>query len=489
MATLSQTLTQKLGIKLSPQQIQGIKLLELPTALLETRIKEELEENPVLEEKEPAQDINPLSSAQSEPTEAQSEPKNTSLEEYLKIEEASSTYKMRSNNFSTDDREPQSNISQGKSLTQWLTEQLLYCSLSAKQQLIANFVIGTLDDDGYLRRDDQSILDDLAFTGGLDVQEDELQEVISIIQTLEPAGVGARTLSESLLIQLSQSEHPNSASRHAVRILKEFFVEFTKKHYDKICTRMGISKDQLRDALELIKSLNPKPANGYNEEGVDNAPVIIPDFILDYNQSEDIFDLQLSTNGLPELRINNTYARMAQEVLETKNQSQSQREALGFIRGKIESARWFIAAIKQRQETLMHTMRVILEFQKEYFKEGEISKLRPMILKDIALKTGFDISTISRVVNSKYIRTHFGVFLLKTLFSEGVLNETGEEVSTIEVKRILREFVDQEDPRHPLTDENLMTMLADRGFRIARRTVAKYREMMEIPVARLRKGL
>ncbi len=489
MASLSQTLSQKLNIKLSPQQIQGIKLLELPTALLETRIKEELEENPMLEEKEPSLEDLPNDSSANEAAPRESESQNTSLEEYLKIEEASSNYKLRSNNFSTDDQQPQSNISQGKSLAQWLGEQLLFCSLTPKEQLIAVFIIGTLDDDGYLRRDDQSIIDDLAFTQGLNVEHDELQSVIRTIQTLEPAGVGARSLRESLLIQLSQIEHPNAATRHARRILNEFFVEFSKKHYDKISTRMALDKEQLREALEVIKGLNPKPANGYSEEGADDAPVIIPDFILDYNQSEDIFDLHLSSKGLPELKINNTYARMAQEVLETKNQSASQREALSFIRGKIESARWFIAAIKQRQATLMHTMNVILDFQREYFKEGEVSKLRPMILKDIAQSTGFDISTISRVVNSKYIRTHFGVFLLKTLFSEGVISDSGEEVSTIEVKRILREFVDNEDPRHPLTDENLMLMLADRGFRIARRTVAKYREMMEIPVARLRKEL
>ncbi|MFI3294725.1 MAG: RNA polymerase factor sigma-54 [Rikenellaceae bacterium] len=475
MANLSQTLSQRLNIKLSPQQIQGIKLLELPTTQLEARIKEEIEENPVLEE----------SPSQNE----EGESRDSTIEEYLRAEEGASSFKLRTNNYSKDDKEHRPTLSGGKSLAESLAEQLSFYDLSPKEQSIAQFIIGTLDDDGYLRRDNISLLDDLAFTQGIEVEEPQLEEVISIIQQLEPLGVGARDLSECLLLQLEQMPHPNSTTRYAIRILRDFFGEFLKKHYDRICQRMAIDQDSLREAIDLIMSLNPKPSNGYSDESVESAPVIIPDFLLDYNSVDDIFDLQLSTRGVPQLKISSTYARMAEETLQKEARSESEKEALNFIKGKIESARWFIAAIKQRQLTLTRTMSVILDFQRDYFKEGDPSCLRPMILKDIAELTGFDISTISRVVNSKYIQTHFGIFLLKYFFSEGIATDSGEEVSTIEIKRILREFVDSEDSLHPLTDENLMIMLQDRGFRIARRTVAKYREMMDIPVARLRRKI
>lgn len=474
MNQLSQSLQLRLLQKLSPQQIQGIKLLELPTLLLEARIKAEVEENPVLEEVENRNE--------------ESENVRSTIEDFLKAEEASNSYKLRTNNYSSDDVRYHPTIQQGKTLGDFLIEQLAYYDLDEKQLNIANFIVGTLDDDGYLRRDLETIVDDLAFTQGVIANESEVEFVIKVIQQLDPSGICARNLAECLLIQLRQLRLQTVATRHATRILKDFFNEFLKKHYDKIMTRMSISEENLRDAIEAIMSLNPKPANGYSDESVTTSPTIVPDFILDYNDDDDTFDLQLSSRGIPDLKINSSYLKMAEKAL-GGIQSETDREALQFVKQKIESARWFIAAVKQRQQTLTKTMRAILGFQREYFKEGESAKLKPMILKDIAEIAEYDISTISRVVNSKYIQTHFGVFLLKYFFSEGMITESGEEVSTLEIKRILKECVDNEDASNPLTDEALMMRLHAKGYKIARRTVAKYREMLNIPVARLRKKI
>lgn len=474
MNQLSQSLQLRLLQKLSPQQIQGIKLLELPTLLLEARIKAEVEENPVLEEVENRNE--------------ESENVRSTIEDFLKAEEASNSYKLRTNNYSSDDVRYHPTIQQGKTLGDFLIEQLAYYDLDEKQLNIANFIVGTLDDDGYLRRDLETIVDDLAFTQGVIANESEVEFVIKVIQQLDPSGICARNLAECLLIQLRQLRLQTVATRHATRILKDFFNEFLKKHYDKIMTRMSISEENLRDAIEAIMSLNPKPANGYSDESVTTSPTIVPDFILDYNDDDDTFDLQLSSRGIPDLKINSSYLKMAEKAL-GGIQSETDREALQFVKQKIESARWFIAAVKQRQQTLTKTMRAILDFQREYFKEGESAKLKPMILKDIAEIAEYDISTISRVVNSKYIQTHFGVFLLKYFFSEGMITESGEEVSTLEIKRILKECVDNEDASNPLTDEALMMRLHAKGYKIARRTVAKYREMLNIPVARLRKKI
>lgn len=476
MNQLSQSQQQRLLQRLSPQQIQGIKLLELPTLLLEARIKAEVEENPVLEEVEKRTDDSDDGSVRS------------TIEDFLRAEEASNSYKLRSNNYSSDDVQYHPTIQQGKSLSDFLNEQLAYYDLTDKQRIIADFIVGTLDDDGYLRRDMETLTDDLAFTQGMIASEDEVEAVIRVIQQLDPSGIGARNLAECLLIQLRQLRTQTNAIRHATRILSDYFDEFLRKHYDKIRSKMAISEDQLRDAIEAIMSLNPKPANGYSDESVTTSPTIVPDFILDYDEDEDTFDLQLSSRGVPELKINSSYLKMAERALGGV-QSETDREALQFVKQKIESARWFIAAVKQRQQTLSKTMRAILDFQREYFKEGDSSRLKPMILKDIAEVAGFDISTISRVVNSKYIQTHFGVFLLKYFFSEGLFTDSGEEVSTLEIKRILKECVENEDSNDPLTDEALMIRLQSKGYKIARRTVAKYREMLNIPVARLRKKL
>lgn len=476
MASISQSLEQKLQQRLSPQQIQGIKLLELPTLQLEQRVKQEIEENPVLEEEEKHED-------------EQDEKGDLSLEDYIRNEESAASYKLKTNNTSKDDEHRQPTLSQGVSLQEFLVGQLAYHDLTQKEMIIALFVIGTLDDDGYLRRPTESITDDIAFTQGVEVTDDQVEKVIGVIQTLDPAGICARNLGECLVIQLKSLRTQTPSVKLAIRVLNDYYEEFVKKHYERLIRRLGVTEDQFKEALEEIMHLNPKPTNGYTDESSAAAPNIIPDFILDYNTSEDAFELQLASRSVPDLKINNSYLKMAEKAMSGPSQTETDKEALQFIKQKIESARWFISAIKQRQETLMKTMKAILNFQRDYFVEGDEAMLRPMILKDIADMTGFDISTISRVVNSKYIQTHFGIFQLKYFFSEGLPTESGEEVSTREIKRILSENIAAENKRDPLTDEALMDLLTSKGYKIARRTVAKYREMLGIPASRLRKEL
>ena len=472
MAAISQSLEQKLQQRLSPQQIQGIKLLELPTLQLEQRVKQEIEENPVLEEEE---------------REPETDETQLTLEDYLRNEESAASYKLKVNNTSKDDDRRSPTLSQGMSLQDFLIEQLAYHDLDEREMTIARFIIGTLDDDGYLRRPVASIADDIAFTQGIEVTEQEVDRIVGVIQMLDPAGIGARNLGECLIIQLRALREQTPAVKLAIAILSDHYDAFLKKHYERMIRRLGVTEEEFRAALEEIMHLNPKPTNGYADESSAASPNIIPDFLLDYNHGN--FDLQLASRSVPDLKINSGYLRMAERALNTSEQSEADKEALQFIKQKIESAKWFISALKQRQETLMKTMRAILHFQHDFFVEGDEAKLRPMILKDIADATGFDISTISRVVNSKYIQTHFGVFLLKYFFSEGLLTESGEEVSTREIKRILAEAIDGEDKRDPLTDEALMDTLTAKGYKIARRTVAKYREMLGIPASRLRKEL
>ncbi len=474
---LSQTLSQSQLQKLSPQQIQGIKLLELPTLMLEQRIAREIEDNLVLEEEE-NQDKESTT------------PTNTSLEEYIKAEQSNSSYKLRTNNYSADDESKPRHITGGKSLLDFLTEQLSYQNLTHRQTSIANFVIGSIDDDGYLHRESEAIADDLAFKLALDVSIEEVDEVIATVQRLEPAGIAARSLAECLLIQLKNLKEQNRACRLAQKIVGKYFEEFSKRHYTQIMTKTGATEEELRDAIDVVVSLNPKPANGYSDDGYSAiSPSVVPDFTLNYNVATDDFELEMGGRPLPELRINRDYLKMAEKALMLQRKTEEDKEAIEFVRGKVESAKWFISAIKQRQQTLLTTVRAILEFQRDFFKEGDQSLLKPMILKDIANATGFDISTISRVVNSKYIETHFGTYLLKYFFSEGIATEDGGEVSTREIKRLIVEKIENESKHDPLTDEALMDMLHSKGFKIARRTVAKYREMMQIPVARLRREL
>ena len=459
--------------KLSPQQIQTIKLLELPAMQLEQRIKQEIENNIVLEE--------------DERTPEEEEPQQISVDEYLREDETPS-YKSRINNYSKDDKQRPVILSEGRSLQEYLVEQLGYRNLSEREMKLATYLVGSIDEDGYLRRELDAIADDIAFTLGIETTAEELERLLDVIHDLEPAGIGARNLRECLLLQMGQLPMNTPARRLARRILTDYFDEFVKKHYEKLIYRLQVSEEEFRDAIAEIRRLTPKPGNLYAEGGTDTTPYIVPDFILDYHDGR--FDLSLNSSNIPEVRINRRYAEMLRDMVAPDGTVKAEdREALQFVKSKIDSAKWFISAIKQRHDTLMRTMQTILDYQKEYFKDGDKSKLRPMILKDIADRTGLDVSTISRVVNSKYVQTQFGIILLKSLFSEAMQTESGEEVSSYEIKNILQQCIDEEDKRHPLTDETLMDILNSKGYRIARRTVAKYREMLNIPVARLRKQI
>lgn len=442
---------------------------------LEQRIKQEIENNIVLEEEE----------RRTEDEEQQ--PQEISVDEYLREDETPS-YKSRINNYSKDDKQRPVYLTEGRSLQEYLIEQLGYRNLPEREQRLAVYLVGSLDEDGYLRRDLESVADDIAFTVGIETTAAELERVLGVIHELEPAGVGARNLQECLLLQMDQLPSDTPARRLARRILTSYFDEFVKKHYEKLIARLQVSEEEFREAIAEIRHLSPKPGNLYAEGGTDTTPYIIPDFILDYQDGH--FQLSLNSYNVPEVRINRRYVEMIRDMVGTDGKvREKDRDAVQFVKSKIDSAKWFISAIKQRHDTLMRTMQTILDYQQEYFKDGDRSKLRPMILKDIADRTGLDVSTISRVVNSKYVQTQFGIILLKSLFSEAMQTESGEEVSSYEIKHILQECIDEEDKRHPLTDETLMDILNAKGYRIARRTVAKYREMLGIPVARLRKQI
>ena len=461
--------------KLSPQQIQMIKLLELPAVQLEQRIKQEIEDNIVLEEEE--------RSAEDE----EQPPQQISFDEYLR-EDDTPSYKSRINNFSKDDKQRPVYLTEGRSLQEYLVEQLGYRNLPERDMRLAVYLIGSIDEDGYLRRDLESVADDIAFTMGLETTAGELERLLGIIHEQEPAGIGARDLRECLLLQMAQMPVNTRPRRLARKILTSYFDEFVKKHYEKLMARLQISEDDFRDAIAEIRHLSPKPGNLYAEGGTDTTPYIIPDFILDYQDGR--FNLSLNSYNVPEVRVNRRYMEMIREMVGSDGRvREKDKEAIQFVKNKIDSAKWFISAIKQRHDTLMRTMQTILDYQQEYFKDGDKSKLRPMILKDIADRTGLDVSTISRVVNSKYVQTQFGIILLKSLFSEAMQTDSGEEVSSYEIKNILQQCIDEEDKRRPLTDETLMDILNSKGYRIARRTVAKYREMLGIPVARLRKQI
>ncbi len=459
--------------KLSPQQIQMIKLLELPTVQLEQRIKQEIEENIVLEEEERSSD--------------EEQPQEISVDDYLR-EDDTPSYKSRLNNFSRDDKQRPVYLTEGRSLQEYLIEQLGYRNLTERDVRLATYLVGSIDEDGYLRRDLESVADDIAFTQGIETTAAELERLLAIIHELEPAGVGARNLQECLLLQMNQLPLNSRARRLARKILTSYFDEFVKKHYERLMSRLQISEEDFREAIAEIRRLAPKPGNLYAEGGTNTTPYIIPDFLLDCQEGR--FQLSLNSYNVPEVRVNRRYVEMIRDMVQADGKvREADREALQFVKSKIDSAKWFISAIKQRHDTLMRTMQTILDYQQEYFRTGDQSKLRPMILKDIADRTGLDVSTISRVVNSKYVQTQFGIILLKSLFSEAMQTSSGEEVSSYEIKTLLQKCIDEEDKRHPLTDEVLMNLLNERGYCIARRTVAKYREMLGIPVARLRKQI
>ena len=489
---LKQRLTQKLLQKLSPQQIQLIKLLEVPTIQLEQRIKKEIEENPVLEEgyaREDNQDSNPDESANEEQNGAEQD--EFSLDDYIDDEEMPS-YKLSTNNYSKDDKKPDIPFSAGSSFHEHLNRQLGLQIMTEEQKVLAEYIIGNIDGDGYLRRDLEAIVDDIAFSQNISTSESELKNVLNIIQDFDPPGVGARDLQECLLLQIDKKIYFNnnlSGLNLAKIIIKDYFNEFTKKHYDKIQNRLGIDSEELKLAMNEILKLNPKPGSSFSDESEKSLEQIIPDFMLEVNNGQ--IQVNLNAKNSPELRISKDYSNMIEAYSNTRknHKSAKEKEAIMFVKQKLDSAKWFIDAIKQRQHTLMMTMNAIVEYQHDYFFDGDEKKLKPMILKDIAEKTHLDISTISRVANSKFVQTHFGIFPLKYFFSEGMKTENGEEVSTREIKKILKECIEGESKKKPLTDEKLAQILQEKGYRIARRTVAKYREQMNIPVARLRKEL
>ncbi len=482
---LKQHLQLKLQQKLSPQQIQLMKLLQVPTIALEQRIKQEVEENVALEEGEEEEEFD-----QNDDNE-QDEPDDTSnddefdLDDYIDPDDVPD-YKYESNNQSKDDEEYQTPFISGSSFHDLLRNQLAMRILTEEEFQISNFIIGNLDDSGYLRRESIALVDDLAFTQGIETNEEVIEQLISMIQKFEPIGVCARSLQECLLLQLEQKEKTDSISL-AITIIERFFDAFTKKHYSNITKRLNITDEDLKDAISEIIKLNPKPGNSLSESsGIKEH--IVPDFLLANEDGKLI--LNINGRNAPELRISRTYKNMLEAYSEQKGKGNKQmKEAITYVRQKIDSAKWFIDAIKQRQNTLQGTMQTILEYQYEYFLSGDETKLRPMILKDIAEIVNLDISTISRVVNSKYIQTPFGTFKLKSFFSEGMQTQSGEEVSTREIKKILQDSVDSENKQKPLTDEKLATLLKEKGYNIARRTIAKYREQLDIPVARLRKEL
>ncbi len=467
-----------------------IKMLEIPTLQLEQRIKKELEENPVLEEgaeERDSGDQEGLDEEISNDGEKDKDKDEFSFEDYLNDEDIPS-YRLASRNYSKDDRKEDIPFSGGQSFHEHLEAQLGLRNLTEEQEFLAQYILGNIDEDGYLRRKLTAIVDDLAFSMNITTNEDKLHEILLVIQDFDPIGVGARDLQECLLLQMDARNQDVPEIALGRKILKYFFNEFTKKHYDKIITRLNIEEDQLKNALEEILRLNPKPGSSFSDPQNKSIQHIVPDFVLDNNEGE--LQLSLNARNVPDLRISQTYSEMLQSYTASKDKAtREQKDAVTFVKQKLDSAKWFIDAIRQRQNTLMHTMNAIINYQHKYFMEGDDKVLRPMILKDIAEITELDISTISRVANSKYIQTHFGIFPLKYFFSEGLQTDSGEEVSTREIKKILEECIGTEEKRKPLTDERLAEILQEKGYQIARRTVAKYREQLNIPVARLRKEL
>ncbi len=483
---LNQRLQQKLLQKLSPQQIQMIKLLEVPTLQIEQRIKKELEENPALEEGAEEEEI-PAETEDDQVDEKDKDQDEFTIDDYIE-EDDIPDYRLQAKNYSKDeDKRTEIPFSVGFSFQEHLESQFSLRDLTENQKILGEYILGNLDEDGYLRRELINIVDDLAFLQNIETTESDLEEVLKIIQDLEPAGVGARTLRECLLLQIDKRDNSQSSIKLAHTILDLYFEEFTKRHYDKIIARLGITEQELKSAIDEVLRLNPKPGGVYSDPFNKTSQPIIPDFILEL--SEDGFDLHLNSKNQPELRLSSAYSEMLHSYSKDKSQKKEMKDAVLFVKQKIDSAKWFIDAIKQRQNTLLLTMNAILEYQQEYFIDGDETRLKPMILKDVAEMTGLDISTVSRVANSKFVQTHFGIFPLKFFFSEGLQTDSGEEVSTREIKRILQDCIENEQKRRPLTDESLTDILQEKGYQIARRTVAKYREQLNIPVARLRREI
>lgn len=484
---LKQHLQFKLSQKLSPQQIQLMKLIQLPTQAFEQRLKQELEENPALEsgkaENESIEEN--FDDAFDDTTDSESiNAEDINIDDYLSDDETPD-YRTQTNNYSVDDDEKSVPYAAGTSFNQYLINQLNTVHLSDEEWAIAEFLVGSVDEGGYIRRPLSDVMDDLAFTQNIYTDETTIENVLKIVQELDPPGVAARTLDECLIIQLKRKE-PTPSIELATTILERSFEQFTKKHYKKLIAKYSITEDQLKDAIGEIEKLNPKPGGSYsgNNRMVEH---VVPDFSIKIVEGE--LELTLNGRNAPELHVSRDYSNMLQGYKDAKEKSKSQKDTVLFIKQKLDAAKWFIDAIKQRQQTLFVTMSTIMEYQKEYFLTGDERKLRPMILKDIADKIHMDVSTVSRVANSKYVDTPYGTKLIKEFFSESMKNEQGEDVSTREIKKILETVIGEEEKKKPLTDDKLAKILKEKGYPIARRTVAKYREQLGIPVARLRKQI
>ncbi|OIQ23229.1 RNA polymerase factor sigma-54 [Lacinutrix sp. MedPE-SW] len=483
---LKQYLQFKLSQKLSPQQIQLMKLIQLPTQAFEQRLKQELEENPALDtgKEEKSDEFDDFDNSNDDFDESETIGEDINVDDYLSDDEIPD-YRTSANNYSADDDEKSIPYASGTSFTQHLKNQLNTYRLDDEERDIAEFLVGSVDESGYIRRELSDIMDDLAFTQNVYTTEDKIEKVLSIVHQLDPAGVGARSLQECLSIQLNRKEQ-NPDVALALNIIDNAFEQFTKKHYKKLMAKFDVSEIQLKDAIHEIERLNPKPGGSYsgNTRMIEH---VVPDFAIKIVDGE--LELTLNGRNAPELHVSREYNNMLKGYKESKDKSKSQKDAVLFIKQKLDAAKWFIEAIKQRQQTLFVTMSAIMHYQKEYFLTGDERNLKPMILKDIADEIEMDVSTVSRVANSKYVDTPYGTKLIKEFFSESMTNDQGEEVSTREIKKILETVIDEEPKKKPLTDEALAKILKEKGYPIARRTVAKYREQLDIPVARLRKEL
>ncbi len=485
---LKQSLQQKLQVKLSPQQIQLMKMLQIPTMELDQRIKEELESNPALEEgadeDNQSDDQSDMDQQEDQDNDQDNENDDIDLSDYF--DDDTADYKLKSNNNSSDDEERETPLGAGKTFQDLLYTQLSMTDLDENERILAEYLIGNLDENGYLRREISAIANDLAFSMNISTSAAELEEVLRVIQDLDPPGIGARDLRECLLIQVRRTEERDAILVMAEQIITKYFEEFTRKHYEKIARRFDITEEELKPAIDFILHLNPKPGNSMMESSR-TVQHIVPDFLVSVENEE--LKLNLNSRNAPELRISREYKEMLEHYAKTKNRDNKEKEAMLFVKQKIDGAKWFIDAIQQRNNTLLFCMQAIVDYQREFFLSGDETKLKPMILKDIADLVGMDISTISRVANSKYVQTPYSTYLLKYFFSESLSTDEGEEVSSREVKQILKDAIEAEAKRKPLTDEKLMKILNEKGYNIARRTVAKYREQLGIPVARLRKEL
>ena len=482
---LKQQLQQKLQQKLSPAQIQVIKMLEIPTLELEERIRQEIEENPVLEEGPETSELNDEEDVnQGDENDSNDD---FDLNEYMPDDDIPD-YKLVANNTSRDDRHDDIPFSAGFTFHEFLADQVGLLHLNEHERKLVEYIIGNIDEEGYLRRDAESMVDDIVFQAGIETTDAEMKRLIKLVHQFDPAGVGAANLQECLQLQLERRE-PTETVKNARRIVLDFFEEFSKKHYDKIIRSMNLTEESLKDSLAEITRLNPKPGNAWGGNVLEKSfSTIVPDFIIENDNG--VLTVQLNNSNVPELRINSTYNEMFEDYSNNKsNQTREMKDAVMFVKQKIDAARWFINAIKQRQQTLLTTMTAIIDFQHDFFIEGDETFLKPMVLKDIADVTGYDISTISRVSNSTYVQTEFGIFPVKYFFSESMTNDSGEEISTREIKKIMQECIEDEDKRNPLNDDRLVDVLKEKGYLIARRTVAKYREQLNIPVARLRKEI